>query len=268
MPDEHDPMQDMRQEMDVRATELVEGSIGLARIAVGSALRTAKWYASTSLRIAEGVVGSVASGESITHAANDAARGARDAFLELAGVSDTSDPDAQRDDARGRDRSGERVTAEELRRRGADLLRKSSDVTYEEDAHPAYARILDSLSPDEARILRLLMQGPQPAVDVRSSSPVPNNSQLVAPGLSRIGDLAGCRYIDRVPLYLNNLHRLGLVWFSREPLDDGEYQVLEAQPAVQEAVASVKRGRTVRRSIHMTPFGEDFVVLCLTPPID
>ena len=48
-----------------------------------------------------------------------------------------------------------------------------------------------------------------------------------------IGAEAGCRYPDRVPSYLNNLYRLGLIWFSREPLSDRlRYQVLEAQPDV------------------------------------
>ena len=58
--------------------------------------------------------------------------------------------------------------------------------------------------------------------------------------------------------YLNNLNRLGLVWFSREPLEDPlAYQVLEAQPEVVEAMKK-GRTRTVRRSIHLTPFGDDF----------
>ena len=50
---------------------------------------------------------------------------------------------------------------------------RSRDVHYEEDAHPAYERLLDSLAPDEARILRMmLLSGPQPAVDVRTGGPL------------------------------------------------------------------------------------------------
>ena len=52
-----------------------------------------------------------------------------------------------------------------------------------------------------------------------------------------IGAEAGCRHLDDVPAYLNNLFRLGLIWFSREPLEDPlRYQVLEAQPEVVEAI--------------------------------
>ena len=159
----------------------------------------------------------------------------------------------------------------ELRERGAALLRLSADVTYEEDSHPAYARILDVMAPDEARVLRLLAeQGAQPSVDVRSGGPLGVGvvaTELVAPGLNMIGAEAGCRHTDGVHAYLNNLYRLGLIWFSREPLEDPlRYQVLEAQPEVGEALDEAGRGaRTVRRSIHLTPFGADFCSLCIPP---
>jgi Abortive infection alpha len=155
-----------------------------------------------------------------------------------------------------RDRGGAEAS---LRERGAELLRRSADVHYDEDTHPAYERILEALAPDEARIIRLLAtRGPQAAVDVRSGLPLA--SQLVALGLSMIGAEAGCRYPERINSYLNNLNRLGLVWFSRETLEDVlPYQVLEAQPEVTDAMSDAGRlGRTVRRTIHLTPFGEDF----------
>ena len=79
-----------------------------------------------------------------------------------------------------------------------------------------------------------------------------------------IGARAGCRYLDEVPAYLNNLFRLGLIWFSREQLEDPmEYQVVEAQPDVLEAVHSVRFAKVVRRSIHLTPFGAGFCGACL-----
>src|SRR5690606_6594020 len=38
----------------------------------------------------------------------------------------------------------------DLRQRGAELLRRSADVAYEQEQHPAYMRILDQMAPDEA----------------------------------------------------------------------------------------------------------------------
>jgi hypothetical protein len=78
---------------------------------------------------------------------------------------------------------------------------------------------------------------------------------------------SGVRHADRVKRYLNNLYRLGLIWFSREELaDQSRYQVLEAQPDVADAMAEARRSRTVRRTIHLTPFGDDFCSTCL--PLD
>lgn len=153
-----------------------------------------------------------------------------------------------------------------LRDLGQDLLRRSRDVWAGEEEHPAYQRILTELAPDEARVLLLLLEGgPQPSVDVRTGGPVGMvSSQLVAPGLTMIGSRAGCRHPEQVPSYLNNLFRLGLVWFSREALRDPmEYQVVEAQPDVLAALHSVRFAKVVRRSIHLTPFGENFCRACL-----
>ena len=153
-----------------------------------------------------------------------------------------------------------------LQESGADLIRRSRDVWNDEPAHPAYERILSELAPDEGRVLMLLLRkGPQPSVDVRTGGPVGIlSSRLIAPGLTMIGPRAGLRYTDQVPAYLNNLFRLGLVWFSRETLRDvHQYQVVEAQPDVLEAMHSVRYAKVVRRSIHLTPFGEDFCRACL-----
>ena len=149
-----------------------------------------------------------------------------------------------------------------LRERGEELLMRSRDVWSDAQAHPAYERILDELAPDEARILMLLLRGgPQPSVDVRSGMV---SSSLVAAGLNMIGPRAGVRYLDEVPAYLNNLFRLGLIWFSQEQLDDPlEYQVVEAQPDVLEAMHKSRFPKVVRRSIHLTPFGLNFCKTCL-----
>jgi hypothetical protein len=149
-----------------------------------------------------------------------------------------------------------------LHQAGQRLLRESRDVWHDSHGqHPAYARMIEELTPDEARILMLLLRkGPQASVNVRTGGMIGTvSSSLVASNLTMIGALAGCRYVDRVRSYMHNLERMGLIWFSSETLrDPSEYQVLEAQPHVLEAMAQVRRTKIVRRSIHLTPFGEDF----------
>jgi hypothetical protein len=155
-----------------------------------------------------------------------------------------------------------------LRVQGALLLRAAARVDAPDHAHPAYARILTELAPDEARILRLLASdGAQPSVDVRATNLLGVATDLIEPGLNMIGAQAGCRHRDRVPAYLNNLERLGLIWFSREPIENPiSYQVLEAQPEVMAAIKHASRAKTIQRSIKLTPFGEDFCQVCL--PLD
>jgi hypothetical protein len=229
----------------------LEAAPGLARIAAAAWLRTAGWAASHSLRagrrLTRTALGRESAAELIRDARNELVSGAE----RLLGAGGERAAASARDDRNGR---------RTLRDRGTELLERSSELGTEGDEHPAYERILQQLSPDEARILRLLAnRGPQAAVDVRTWRPFDMGSDIVAPGLTMIGRYAGLMRPIRVPAYLSNLYRLGLIWFAHESLREPEpYQVLEAQPEVIEAVRDAGRARIVRRSIHLTPFGADF----------
>ena len=252
-------MEDERQRQD---DSLLRAAPALGRIAATAWLHGLRWGAESSARAYVRLLRSAANGENPAHVLQETGSDLRRYARELLGIADEIE-----DEAEAADRDD--TSASALRERGAELLRLSADVNYEEDSHPAYARILDVMAPDEARILRFLREnGPQPAVDVRSGGPLGVGmvaTELIAPGLNMIGAEAGVRHLDRVPAYLNNLYRLGLIWFSREQVGDHlRYQVLEAQPEVIAALDEAGRGaRTVRRSIHLTPFGADFCELCI-----
>jgi hypothetical protein len=249
---------------------------GLARIGAVAYWRGAKWSVETSVRVGVRVVRFAASGQAPADLLAESGRDLRVWMRRFLDVVDESAAAA----ANGGSANGAAAAAAPsqngsanghvpLRERGAELLRRSADVHYDDDCHPAYERILEEMAPDEARILRFMCsEGPQASVDVRTGGPIGVlSSQLVAPGLTMIAANAGCRRPDRVHQYLNNLYRLGLLWFSRETLEDqAAYQVLEAQPEVVDAMKRAGRGRTVRRSIHLTPFGEDFCKAAL--PLD
>ncbi len=242
---------------------------GLARIYASSWWNTAEWTVETAVRsgarLARAATGRESASELFNETAADIRAYAR-RMLEI--VDGTSRGSGVSELLRDENEADAHETSESaLRARGEELLRRSADVDYDEDSHPAYDRMLSELAPDEARILRLLfLEGAQPSVDIRAGLPLV--SDLVAPGRNMIGADAGCRYTDRVPAYLNNLSRLGLIWFSREPVRDRlRYQVVEAQPDVLEALRKGGRtARTVRRSIVLTPFGKDFCETCL--PVD
>ena len=226
-------------------------SWGLLRIAANAGLSTAQWMVHTTIHTGQRVVRGLAAGEPPVKIAQDLGAELRSAAQSVLGVQPASDP--------------ANASTDELRARGAELLRLSSDVHFVEDTHPAYERILSEITPDEARMLRFLYrEGPQPMVDVRTNRPLGIGSELIEAGLSMVGRLAGVRRLDRTNAYLNNLFRLGLVWYSREEVEPERYQVVEVQPEVQEAITRAGRaGKTIRRSIHLTPFGEDFCRTCL-----
>lgn len=238
---------------------------GLVRIGLAAWWRTTGWGVETTARAGSRVLRAAVSGESPADLFQGVGADVRAYLRRLLEIMEAEEAAGEAGPGAPAAAGGSDASTAELRERGAELLRRSADVHLEEDPHPAYARILDNLAPDEGRILRLLaLEGPRASVDVRTARPLNVGSELVAPGLTMIGAEAGCRQPDRVRAYLNNLYRLGLVWFSREPVSDPlRYQVLEAQPEVQRAMEKAGRSRTVRRSIHLTPFGGDFCDTCL-----
>lgn len=247
--------------------QLVEDAPALARIAAGIWWRATKWGMGTSIRTGARLSRAAADPVLAAQVVNELGSELREYARDLLGITELDERVQQlmppRED--GGSRNGAVSESVGLRVKGAVLLRAAAEVDPEERAHPAYARILTELAPDEGRILRLLAtEGSQPAVDVRAANLIGVGSELIAGGLNMIGAQAGCQRRERVPAYLNNLERLGLIWFSREPIDDPiAYQVLEAQPEVMEAIKRASRAKTMQRSIHLTPFGRDFCEVCL-----
>lgn len=249
-------------------SDLLAAAPALVRLALTAYLRTLGWGVGVSLRAANGTLRLVLTGQGADQLALEVREqikrivGVTEIEARLGRIPEPAPPPGEEANGRRADQLAI------LKERGAELLARSAQVDDDEPYHPAYERILTSLAPDEARVLRLMcVEGPRVAVDIRTWRPLDFGSDLVEQGLTMIGQEAGLRHMERVPAYLNNLQRLGLIWFSREPLDDlGSYQVLEAQPEVEKAMEQAGRGRTVRRSVRLTPFGRDFCETCL--PLD
>lgn len=243
---------------------LLKAVPGLARVVTTSAWRAAGWSVGAGLATTSYVVRKAMDGEAPATILQEAANDLREGALRLLGLPER--PAAAWPAERP---LGASASPGDLQRRGAELIRRSNDVRVVEDAHPAFARILSEITPDEARILRFLyLDGPQPAIDVRTNRPLGIGSTLVAGGLNMIAEHAGCVHLDRVHPYLTNLARLGLIAFSKEQVTNPKrYQVVEAQPKVAEALRRAGRmPKMVQRSILLTPFGEEFCRACL--PLD
>jgi hypothetical protein len=234
---------------------------GLARVAAVTAAKTVSWSLGTGLSASRAVLRRTMRGDPPVTVMQNLAVDLRAAAWRALGVGDMTDDHGVPESV-----TPVSATLEDLRMRGEDLLRQSNDVRVAEDTHPAFARILAEITPDEARILRFLyLNGPQPSVDVRTNRPLGIGSELVAGGLNMIAEHAGCRNTERIHQYLTNLYRLGMVEFSKEQVGNPQrYQLVEAQPKVAAAFKRAGRlARTVRRSIHLNQFGEDFCRACL-----
>ena len=111
-----------------------------------------------------------------------------------------------------------RFTSEddELQDLFANLIARAMDKRVAARAHPAFVRIINELTSDEAKILRAIGPGlPVPMVNIdraflnargeRISGDTPHES------LSRIGHDAGCELPKMLPTFISNLVRLRLV---------------------------------------------------------
>lgn len=244
---------------------IVRAAPGIARVAAVSALHLASWSIGAAVAGVSYVARRTAQGQPPTSIVQDAATDLRKFAQRSLGL----DPHASAGGApawTGPVPGVRTASAQDLQRQGTELLRRSNDVHIVEDTHPAFARILSEITPDEARVLRFIyLDGPQPAIDVRTFRPLGIGSELVATGLSMVAEHAGLRNLDRIDPYLVNLSRLGLVHFSREPVSNPtRYQVIEAQPKVAAALKSAGRfPKIIQRSIRLTSFGAEFVHTCL-----
>lgn len=252
---------------------------GLARIAVGAWWQGASWGVGTALDATRRVAEAAVSGESANELIEEVREETVANLRRMLGVVDGSpapdtmteafhaliDEDPDTDERRSRVRT--------LRERGADLLDRAARVDDgSEGVHPGFARIVDQLAPDEARILKLLAnEGAQPLVYIHKAGPLGIGARTVARRLSLIGKEAGCLHPELVSAYLDNLIRLGLVAIRRDPIPDEQtYQVIEAQPEVVEAMEGVDGGpffsaQSSRRAVVITEFGKTFCRVCFPP---
>ncbi|MFC9893666.1 Abi-alpha family protein [Nocardia sp. NPDC127579] len=269
---------DVEQRQISNEARLIRGVFRAAGLAAGTAVRGSQWAVSTSYEVTKEIAQAALDGESSAEIAERTGNALRSIARSALGVTEGSvreivsyvptpgnnnGPSQQALAIGSQLRS---ASTEELRRRGDALLARSADVYFTEDVHPAYDRILDQLAPDEARILRFMaLNGPQPAVDVRTNRPLGIGSELVRGDLTSVPDQSGVRYPDRSRSYLINLNRLGLTFTSDDPVVLSRYMVLEVQPVVEAALKQAGRApKIVRKSLRLTEFGEDFCRTCFT----
>jgi hypothetical protein len=244
------------------------GAVGLARFGAVAGLHVAAWATANTVKQATDLVRDINAGEPITEIVDSRLETVRSTmwrFLHLDGVT----PAAMAPPAAPTTLSRPRTNASlrDLREQGDELLRRIGNPGERpQTEHPAFSRMLRELVPDEARIMRFMaLAGPQPAIDVRTKTPLGVGSELIAGGINLVADMAGATYPQRNQQYLANLTRLGMIQFSDEPVEDPRrYSFIEAQPVAAAAMSRAKRTHTVYRSIVITQFGQQFCEVCFT----
>lgn len=245
--------------------ERFDESLKVARILVTAAANTGEYAGLASIRAGSRMAEAAFTSESPRDLLEETTDIARNELNRLGLPFGSTGRDGSTPERADRRANGETddgpVRVRDLRRRGSRLLELSADVDHEEPFHPAYVRVIEQLSADEARILRLLAtEGPQPALDVRDRGLLPiGEGTLIASGLTMLDTDAGLRYEERSDIYIDNLERLGLLRVGDGALERlEEYRVLQAQPNVEAAQERARRPRTVRRSVRLTSMGVDF----------
>ncbi|MEV0686002.1 Abi-alpha family protein [Nocardia sp. NPDC050378] len=240
--------------LPVSPVRTARAATGVARVAITAASGMTMWTLDTALGVTVTVLRGSIAGTPPAEVLADAQTEVRDRLRNALGLPQS-----------GEQHGGPGMPT--LREQGAELLRLSASThAVAPDSHPAYPGILAEITPDEARILRFLhVDGPQPSIDVRTGRQRAFGGERLISGLTMLGEHAGLRFPNRVPQYLPNLRRLGLIESTREPVGNpSRYQLIEAQEQVREALKRASFGTKVSyRSIVLTEFGADFVQTCL-----
>ena len=105
------------------------------------------------------------------------------------------------------------IDVKELREMYLNLLVSSMNIDTTYQAHPSYVEIIRQLTSDEAKILSILPDVglQEPIIDIISRRPGRNGEFTEFNNVSILGYEARCQHPDNIPLYINNLCRLGLV---------------------------------------------------------
>jgi hypothetical protein len=165
-----------------------------------------------------------------------------------------------------------------MRERYLNLLAASMDGARADRVHPGFLEVLRQLTSDEVRIISLFQHdGPYPIVTVQSRYKHGAAVATVLRNFSLLGEQGGCEHPRRVPLYIDNLVRLGLAEVRRVRIseDTRMFRALEQHPEVLAAVAQIEAhppalaratdavvADVQRTALYVTAFGRQFYEAC------
>lgn len=163
---------------------------------------------------------------------------------------------------------------EELRDMYANLLASSMNKVVKNDVHPSYVEIIKQLCPDEAKILKKILETHNwPLIHIKYFFPDKKGYFYQVRNFSDVGYLANCEYPYWIARYISNLERLGLIEIvtSASIVDKTKYLPLEKHKAIASLIQPQEyksRGAASfdfeRNYFEVTPFGRAFGKICIS----
>jgi len=155
----------------------------------------------------------------------------------------------------------------------ANLLAAAMDKKTASGAHPAFVEIIKQMTPDEAKLMALLLGGglfPVMTVQARRAE---GGSKDALVNLSLLGNEANLEHRHLTPTYLDNLCRLGLIEIpdGQSYTDKDVYGALEKS---SEAISSKAHIESLSHTCYFkhglvktTTMGKQFGKICVKPVI-
>lgn len=153
----------------------------------------------------------------------------------------------------------------------ANLLASAMDRSTAKEAHPAFVEIIKQLTPDEARILNLFVsQSIYPLISLRAEKTTEDGGADVFIHYSHLSKTSGVLDADRVPAYLDNFCRLGIMEVppNTRLTAKGVYDEIENDPVILEQLTNIaldpnRKPRVIRLMIRTTRLGDQFIDACV-----
>ena len=157
-----------------------------------------------------------------------------------------------------------------------DLLASAMDPATAAIVHPAFARIIKELTPDEAKIIRLFRdQVLFASIKVVVRPGDAHLSRTLVEHVSRMVFLADCERPGNMPTYANNLERLGLIKSLPEPITVAGYERYDRlinMPFAKDLITLMREENPGVETTHqegairVTTMGQEFAKVCVRKP--
>lgn len=152
----------------------------------------------------------------------------------------------------------------------ANLLACSMDKGTSMYAHPSYVEAIKQMTPDEAKLMSFFSVNTTfPIITIKLVNKDNRGETDYARHVTLIGTLAKCDNPNLIPVYIDNLIRLGFIKIPNmvSYLDKTLYSDLKKSEQVIEMIKSIydqdKRARIIEQTIAITDIGRNFIQTCV-----